>query len=197
FPYVEPLDLDGDGAPEIVVSLSSARGREADWLFKWSGRGLRLIGPSTVDDDGDVSTVLGDADFVDINGDGFLEIINPPEEDPDEPFDVFDLDGNRLKPINFVGTYLRGAGKPTESVEIFPASRGDYLLKIINGDAKGDHRVSSAVVRLNGRVVVGPNELSQNVSEISVRVSLQGSNTLGVELRSAPDSQITLSVGPQ
>lgn len=196
FPYVEPLDLDGDGAPEIVVSLSSARGREADWLFKWSGRGLRLIGPSTADEYGDVSTVLGEAVFVDVSGDGVLEIINPPEEDPSGPFEVFDLDGNRLKPINFVGTYLRGAGKPTESVEIFPASRGDYLLKIINGDAKGDHRVSSAVVRLNGRVVVGPNELSQNVSEISVRVSLQRSNTLGVELRSAPESEITLIVEP-
>ncbi len=197
FPYVELLDLDGDGTPEIIVSLSSARGPGADWVFKWSGRGLRLIGPSTVDDDGDVSTVLGEADFVDINGDGLLEIINPPEEDPDEPFDVFDLDGNRLKPLSFVGTYVRSAGKPTESAEIFPASRGDYLLKIINGDTKGDHRVSSAVVRLNGKVVVGPNEFSQNVPEISVRVSLQGSNTLGVELRSAPDSQITLSVGPQ
>lgn len=197
FPDVELLDLDGDGAPEIVVSLSSARGPGADWVFKWSGRGLRLIGPSTVDEDGDVSTVLGDADFVDINGDGLLEIINPPEEDPADPFDVFDLDGNRLKPVNFVGTYVRGAGKPTESAEIFPSSRGDYLLKIINGDAKGGHRVSSAVIRLNGQVVVGPSELNQNVPEISVRVSLRESNTLGVELRSAPDSQITLSIGAQ
>jgi len=57
--------------------------------------------------------------------------------------------------------------------------------------------VSSAVVSLNGVVVVGPERFSQQVSDITVQVTLQVHNTLSVELKSDPGSQLMITVEPK
>ena len=79
YPSVSLVDLDNDLRPEVVVNLTSATGSSADWIFKWTGSGLNLLGPSQVQSDGNISTLLGDAAFVDLDGDGVPEILNPPE----------------------------------------------------------------------------------------------------------------------
>ncbi|MBI2840605.1 MAG: VCBS repeat-containing protein [Acidobacteria bacterium] len=79
FPSLQLLDLDADKRPEVIISFTSARGPAAAWVFKWNGNDLDLIGPAEVDEAGDPSTVLRDPDFEDLDGDGILEIINPPE----------------------------------------------------------------------------------------------------------------------
>jgi hypothetical protein len=104
FPSVELVDLDHDGLPEVVASFSSATGRLAHWVFKWNGATLDLIGPSAVDEHGDVSTLLGEPVFTDLDGDGVLEIINPPQLGPLAPgeterelgpSEIFSFDGER------------------------------------------------------------------------------------------------------
>jgi hypothetical protein len=197
-PKVQLLDLDKDGRPEIIVSYSSARGPAADWVFKWNGTALNLIGPSVTDANGDVSTVLSEADFIDLNGDGILEIINPPQDSPGT-FDVFTLDGNRLKSLNFFGVYIRGKATPLVTTRTFSLVKTDisYLVKAINGDSNGNNRVSSAVITLNGKVVIGPEAFNQKVSQAVTQVTLQSSNTVNVELKSAPASQIILTIEEQ
>ena len=211
FPFVKLIDLDNDGRPEVVTSFSSARGHLADWVFKWNGATLDLIGPSTVDEHGDVSTLLSEAGFRDLDGDGILEIINSPQQAPlaaDEPelelgpIDIFRFDGDRYifdRSLNFFGTFVRSEGKPIVTTQNFTVPRTDisYLVTIINGDGKGKNRVSSAIIRLNGDVVVGSSRLNQRIAEITEKVRLLNSNTLTVELRSAPGSQLSVLVAQE
>jgi len=68
FPCVTLLDLNHDGRPpEVITSFSSGRGTGADWVFRWNGSALVFIGPSSVDANGDVSTLLSGADFIDLD----------------------------------------------------------------------------------------------------------------------------------
>src|SRR6185436_9112996 len=71
-----------------------------------------------------------------------------------------------------------------------------FTLRIDNGGSHGQFgRVSSAVVTLNGTVVVGPNDFNQQVAVIQKRVALHHANFISVELRSAPGSGFTLQIG--
>jgi len=208
---VELLDLDGDGRPEIIISFSSARGNWANWVFKWTGTTLNLMGPSGVDEEGDVSTLLANADFEDLDRDGKLEAINPPELSAPEirntaqdinKFEVFKLTNGQytlMTTLNFFGTFvLQPNLSPVQSHD-FAVERTDiaYLVKILNGDSTGLHRVDNAVVTLNGMIIASPERFGQTVAEINILVLLQQMNTLSVELRSPVRGELTVLVEPQ
>ena len=92
--------------------------------------------------------------------------------------------------------YVRSTGAPVTVSDTFSiANPGTALLHITNGGASGQYeRVSSAVITLNGVTVVSPGEFSQQVGLIDKLVPLAGVNTLTVELRSKPDSGLTLAI---
>ena len=92
--------------------------------------------------------------------------------------------------------YVRSTGAPVTVSDTFSvANPGTALLHITNGGASGQYaRVSSAVITLNGVTVVSPGELSQQVGLIDKLVPLAAVNTLTVELRSKPDSGLTLAI---
>ncbi|MGH7431007.1 MAG: hypothetical protein ACREI5_04230, partial [Candidatus Methylomirabilales bacterium] len=52
-PGIELLDVENDGRPEVVISLTGPRAPVADWVFKWTGTELALIGPVVLDESGD------------------------------------------------------------------------------------------------------------------------------------------------
>ncbi len=116
-PSVRPLDVDHDGRQEVVVSFSSARGLDADWVLKWDRTTLYAIGPVEVDADGNEDTVLSEAAFIDLDGDGTLDIVASPEFDPMkessvDTFRVFTLFNGRYVPsrtLNFFETFARPA----------------------------------------------------------------------------------------
>ncbi len=96
--------------------------------------------------------------------------------------------------------YTRAHGAPnvfTESVAV-PASAGEpRRLTVVNGEADGSRRVSSARILVNGAPVVGPHNFSQQVGVLVRPVTLTPTTTLTVELSSAPGSFLTLSLcGP-
>lgn len=101
--------------------------------------------------------------------------------------------------------YLRTAGPPNMYTDTFPLPAGvtaPFLLHIVNGNADGTNRVSSATGTVNGTQVAGPSDFNQNVGVIDRTVTLQAANTLDVRLTSAPGSFLTLTVqtvpgGPQ
>jgi hypothetical protein len=210
FPSLSLVEIDADGPPEVLVSLSSARGPSADWVFDWDGSHLRPVNPTVADDDGEIDTALSDADLLDLDGDGRAEMINPTgsgpvAEDEVEPigfgdYEVFAFDGERYVPagnVSYFGTATRQTGAPvTERIRFTVQPPGAYRLHIVNGTASGDHRVSSAVIRLNGDQVAGPGQFNQNVAHLDIAVSLQEENLLEIELRGRPGGRLTYIFQP-
>lgn len=95
--------------------------------------------------------------------------------------------------------YMRGTGSPVTVTKTFAGSNppGTCTLTIFNGGLDHDKskKVSSAVVRLNGSQVVGPNEFNQTVDLIQKSVQLRSTNALSVELRGNPGGTLTIKVG--
>ncbi len=94
-------------------------------------------------------------------------------------------------------TVIREKGIPqTDSIPFTVSdATGPFFLRIINGTDDGTHRVSSAVIRLNGQDILRPSELNQQVSGLNRQiVLLQGENLLDVRLRSVPGSSITIEI---
>lgn len=92
-------------------------------------------------------------------------------------------------------TFTRGTGKPRRVVKNFSVNLPlqDFTISVQNGEGRSG-RVSSAIVELNGLPVVGPNDFNKQVDLITKPVSLQGQNSLAVELRSAPGTSIIVAI---
>ena len=93
--------------------------------------------------------------------------------------------------------YTRTAGPPNQFTDTFTLPSGTtppYTLHIVNGNANGTNRISSATVTLTGTQILGPSDFGQNVAVIDRTVTLQASNMLEIRLTSAPGSFITISV---
>jgi RHS repeat-associated protein len=90
--------------------------------------------------------------------------------------------------------FIRLTGKPVIVTEIFSASSATtYNLVVLNGDM-GKNRVSSATVKINGIEILKESDFNQQVDRIERRVSLLLSNSISVELKSAPGSLMTVSI---
>jgi RHS repeat-associated protein len=92
--------------------------------------------------------------------------------------------------------YTRTAGPPNQFTDTFTLPSGTtppYTLHVVNGNANGTNRISSATVTLNGAQILGPSDFGQNVAVIDRTIALQANNTLEIRLTSAPGSFITIS----
>ncbi len=101
-------------------------------------------------------------------------------------------------PVFGPAVYQRDTAKPVVVDKNFSVTNaGSYILCIINGDAAGNNRISSAVISINGIEVVSPNEFNQQVGTITKPVTLNKDNLISVEVRSSPGSYITVTIlGP-
>jgi hypothetical protein len=109
-------------------------------------------------------------------------------------------------PIVPTQRFVRGAGEPAfETVQVtIPAGLQEATLRVVNGSARGENRVSSATILLDGEAVLRPSDLSQNVAQklTAVRVT-EGQRQLSVQVAGRPGAflDITLErgapVGPQ
>jgi hypothetical protein len=93
--------------------------------------------------------------------------------------------------------YMRTTGAPvqvTDSFSVPPSIGPPFLLHIVNGDANGSHRISSAWVTLNGVQIAGPNEFGPNIAVFDGTVTLQPANMLTVKVASSLGSYLTISV---
>jgi hypothetical protein len=104
---------------------------------------------------------------------------------------------NANTPVFGPQTYTRTTGAPNQYTTTFTAPSwivSPYDLHIVNGDANGKNRISSATIALNGVQIAGPSDFNQNVATLDFSVTLQASNTLQVTLASKPGSYLTINV---
>ena len=97
--------------------------------------------------------------------------------------------------IIFSKKYVRKEG-PVSTVEdefSVDIPGDDFLLHIQNGEDK-KHRVSSAVISINGKQVVGPDEFNQQVGLIEKNITLKEDNVIAVKVTSAPGSFIIVNI---
>ena len=91
--------------------------------------------------------------------------------------------------------YTRIAGPPEVFHETFAhCGTAPARIVVINGDADGKHRISSAFIYLNGVLVVGPNRFNQKVGKIVTPIVLRNNNQLAIRLASKPGSFLTVEV---
>ncbi len=102
--------------------------------------------------------------------------------------------------------YVRETGAPVTVTETFAIEKptGKFYLYIENGGSvrkPGEkpfrepvNQASSAYIKLNGIEVVSPQDLNQNVYNISKDITLQANNTIEVEVRGKPESYITVEI---
>ncbi|MBE9536639.1 MAG: hypothetical protein IMF07_05610, partial [Proteobacteria bacterium] len=93
--------------------------------------------------------------------------------------------------------FTRGNGKPAIESAAFNIKNPDtaYTLNIYNGgDGSEYKKVSSAIIELNNNNLFGTKDFKQKTTLLKKQVGLSSSNKLEVELRSIPDSGLTILI---
>ena len=93
--------------------------------------------------------------------------------------------------------FVRSAGKPAPDLRNFTLlnTQAEYRLQIFNGGLNSQFAgASSAVVTVNGRQITSPSDFNQNVRLIERPLVPATTNSIAVELRSAPKTGFTLRV---
>jgi hypothetical protein len=194
---VELIDIDGDGVMEVLAMFSGAAGGTRSWIFRWTGSGLAVIGPSTTDG-AQPSSALGEPTFRDLDGDHVLEAIDSSlDEAGHMAYSIFKLVGESFvlwKQPAFYGQFARDGQRFTLAKERFQGGLGTHRLFVVNGN--GDTgRVRSGVIRVNGNIVVRPCQFGKETAFIDVPVSLTGNtDDLEVEIRGSAAGEIALMI---
>jgi hypothetical protein len=207
-PKVELRDLDADGISEVVVGVGvGPKSEERDFLFRWADGNLRSIpqvdtdGEAPHSDDAEPASSLGIADYVDIDGDGKLEIIgetvartDETEAETDFPYrsiyTIYPYVEGRLGPRRFLTAYFTlAAPKKSDTVSAEEFSTEDlaakYELRLIHRGARGNWYASGATVRLNGVVVANAKDFKER-DVVIIPVVLQAHNRLEIAILDAP-----------
>ncbi|MBA4368663.1 MAG: hypothetical protein C0403_13615, partial [Desulfobacterium sp.] len=91
--------------------------------------------------------------------------------------------------------YLRTTGSPNIYEDTFSATPGPGYLIIRNCEADSKHRVTSALIFINGEQIYEPKDFKQDVYILGLPVVLDKINTIRVELRSKPGTYLTIGIG--
>jgi hypothetical protein len=96
--------------------------------------------------------------------------------------------------------YLRETGAPVVVSHNFSltSTHPPYTLKVYNGglqdNASIGEYVSSSEIRVNGVLLLGPQNFNQNVPYVEVPTDLQWDNVIDVEVRGKPGGVLTVSI---
>jgi hypothetical protein len=91
--------------------------------------------------------------------------------------------------------YMRTTDLPNVYTDTFSAFPNEGILIIENGDEDGKHRVTSALVFINGAQIFAPDDFKRQVYLMEAQVDLsESNNSIVVELRSNPGTYLTIRV---
>jgi hypothetical protein len=101
----------------------------------------------------------------------------------------------QMMPVFGPNQYTRAAGPPQTFTETFEhCGTAECQLVVINGNADGINRISSASISLNGVEIVGRRDFNQQVATIVKPVELAELNELTIRLTSKPGGFLIVSV---
>lgn len=212
-PEVSTIDLDHSGRLGVLIDFRQGHGETTRCLLKWDGNSLQTFGTWSTENDyyGDpVSySLLNYADFVDLDGDGSLEIVNEPEFEPGRPgdapetakkYEIYKIqgDGYRLSSTFFEAFFQIWSNPYGTYQDTFITSQPGtpYIVTIADGDGRGIPPVTSAEIELNGQVIAGPGKVSTSSRYLTIPVSVQAKNVIKVTLTGPKDSELFIGVGP-
>jgi len=209
-PRLSPIDLDRSGSPEILVEFgdTGARGGSIGWVFKWNGSSLVPLSP-TESENGKPCTKLDESDFVDLDGDGILEIVDRIDVDyrndangTPNTYDVYKLVNGAYKlsgSFEYYSGFWPGGFRPMRGrSETFTASnpKEPYVVIIANGDGRDRKSVQSADIPLNGEPVTTPGQITQSVRSLKIPVTVKAKNTVDVKVTGPKGSVLIVGIGP-
>jgi hypothetical protein len=198
-PKVSLIDLDPSERPAILVQTTDDRNVPGPWIFKWDGTSLRSFGAADPID-GLPCSDLADPVFVDLDGDGILEIVNGAE--PENPDVVGPTKSRVFKLVN--GAYVQsgifeyfffGVTGP----DTFEAGnpKVPYVVTVANGDGRKMPPVDAAEIRLNGELIAGPDKISRRSRYLRIPVTVKDQNTIDVRITSGTQgSGLFVGIGP-
>ena len=211
FPEITLVDLDRSTHPAIVVTTTQNHGEKVRFLFRWDAAELDPFGTwESESSGGRISfSLLNDAYFVDLDGDGALEIVNPPEfeayhpgdNEPEKPrqYDVYKIGAKGYEPAAvFEGfdQFLGGPPKPQANTFLASSPGAAYRMTIANGDGRDVPPVTGAEIRLNGELVAGPEKVNANHRYLTIPVPVQANNRIDVTCTGPKGSALYIGVGP-
>lgn len=193
-PALDAVDVDDDGRPEVLLKMRSAQGNYRSWLLKWDGKTLTNISP--VDRDGD--TLIGDAELLDLNGDGKRELIEGTRGGGALVYELTDGAYRASRKLMYLDTFSRGTGKPLARTRTFTVPATDaasHHLRLVNGTSDGKYRATSVEISVNAQALVKQSDVNQKVGSVERAVSLvPGENTIRVYMSGDAGSRIEVTI---
>lgn len=90
--------------------------------------------------------------------------------------------------------YMRTTGAPNIYTDSFACPSGEGRLIIHNGAADDKHRVTSALIFVNGVQLLKPDDFKHQTPVLEIPISLGMENELYVELRSMPGTYLSIEI---
>jgi len=193
---VKLIDVNGDGANEIMAMLSAMHGAKA-WIFRWSGSTLVNISPLETNANETFSRLVDPA-FIDLYHDGTLQVLSAGGEL--EPLEVFRLQAGAYvydKGILGAAQFTMGADPRSNNMtfHLLADSTGPFTVRVVNGDRLGQQRVTGGSVQVNGTEVISSSQLTSSVEVVSSSLGkLPAENTLEVSLTGSNNAFVVVMV---
>lgn len=198
-PQLELVDIDGDGKKEIVAHSTSFTGISDIYIYRWDGSSLIDLLPAGAE--------LVNASLIDLYHDGTMQLISVADgrwtPSSGRPIDntnfVYRVTNGRFekdRELILLDCFARSTSRPATATRAFTTNpSGPFRLTVFNGSSGGTDRISSAHIRLNGTEVLGPSQLNQTVSSVSVSLAnVVQQDTLEVQLDSQPGGKIWVAI---
>ena len=193
-PVLDAVDVDGDARPEILLKMRSAQGKYRSWVLRWDGKTFTNISP--VDRDGD--TLIGDAELVDLYGDGKRELLEGIRGGGALVYELSDGAYRTSHKLAFLDTFSRRTGKPVTRTSTFTIPAKDaalHHLRLINGTSDGKYRATSVEVSVNAQTLVKQSDVNPKVGSVERDVNLvPGQNTIRVRMSGEAGARIEVLI---
>jgi hypothetical protein len=198
-------DLDFDGRQEAIVYFLGVRA-STGWILKWDGGKLVSLTPTTSSAGRDSSLLLSPTVY-DLDHQSSLRVVAPkaieqmgPGQMARNPAFVYRLGPSRYEMEKGILAIMgfRADVDPRGNERAFRLIQDSvppWVLRVVNGDRSGGHRVTGATIDINDQQVLGPSALSARTEFVTkVLSSLTTVNHLTATLTGPDEAFITVLV---